>query len=252
MRDGEESEIYRYADSTAVDLSIWAALQDLAVFIGRNNWSGRRERELVSLFAFGPFLRRARQETFLSDPRQIALEVRIPKPTGVGQGRWVDMEFGHGRDLVVWSTPGNVAGEDPLAIIEWKHEKTNQNLGADWNYETRRMLEYSSVVEKFVGYCVRTKGAGHSFQIYARRCRGGRAEELECTAASVSSSTSSEARCDRRGCPPTQIEIDRVVGSALNSFVKELQCRNIAPKLERDLIRKGSPYDYIHMACQPS
>jgi len=77
-----------------------------------------RERELVSLFAFGPLVSVCREGRPLSDPRQIGIEVAVPPSGSKPQTN---------KDLVIWPEPWqtlwNEDGEHahfPLAILEWK------------------------------------------------------------------------------------------------------------------------------------
>jgi len=83
-----------------------------------------RERELVSLFAFGPLLSVTRRGAPLHDPRQIGIEVAIPQRASRAGER---LKRDVCKDLVIWEEPARTTwgptGEErlfPLAVIEWK------------------------------------------------------------------------------------------------------------------------------------
>ncbi|HEY4658901.1 MAG TPA: hypothetical protein VIH11_05280 [Gemmatimonadaceae bacterium] len=83
-----------------------------------------RERELVSLFAFGPLLAVVHSDGELFDARQIGIEVAVPqRPSWPGERLKVDVC----KDLVIWERPEMTCwGPDgahrlfPRAVLEWK------------------------------------------------------------------------------------------------------------------------------------
>ena len=102
---------------TTLDTQLHAAFELFAEELAARN-PYARERELVSLFAFGPLLSVCRADHPLFDPRQIGVEVAVP-PSGTKPQT--------NKDLVIWPDPWqtlwNEAGEhahQPLAILEWK------------------------------------------------------------------------------------------------------------------------------------
>lgn len=81
-----------------VKLSLTTLAEDIA-----SGWTGRREREVVSLFCFGHLLRHCRPGSFLSDPTQIGIEVavlQIPSQTALtGKAGSKEQVC---KDIVIW------------------------------------------------------------------------------------------------------------------------------------------------------
>ncbi len=97
--------------------------KSLAQFVNgiiEHGWYGK-EREAVSLYAFGTLINFCKPGTVFHAPAQIGIEVRVPKPSGPYRKAEVT------KDLVIWPTPGMTCWDRegkprnyPLAVIEWK------------------------------------------------------------------------------------------------------------------------------------
>lgn len=55
------------------------SLSTLAAEALNGSWNGRRERELISLYAFGYLLQEVRSDGPLFDPTQIGIEFPVPQ-----------------------------------------------------------------------------------------------------------------------------------------------------------------------------
>jgi len=63
---------------TQIDDIVRRALVSFATQDLNGSWTGRREREAVSLFVFGHLLREVDPTGFLCDPAQIGIEYPVP------------------------------------------------------------------------------------------------------------------------------------------------------------------------------
>lgn len=92
-----------------LDVTITQALTSLARELSGVGWSGRREREVVSLFCFGHLLRQCKPGGVLYDPTQVAIEVAVPQIPGqrnlTGSSRSKAQVC---KDIVIWPRPGMV------------------------------------------------------------------------------------------------------------------------------------------------
>jgi hypothetical protein len=102
----------------SIDIFIRESLLDLREFISRTRWHGR-EREAVSLYAFGFLAARCKPEGPLRDPTQIGLDVAVRQPPGPRRKALVC------KDLVIWPDPAGNCWDDssnptrhPLVVIE--------------------------------------------------------------------------------------------------------------------------------------
>jgi hypothetical protein len=124
-------------------------MNDLARWLSKSNWRGR-ERELISLFAFGYLQRHCKPRTVLRDPTQIGIEVAVPQLPRRGAKAVVC------KDLVIWPKPAMTVWDadrkpshDPLAILEWKvGQKKGRPADIDW------LSAYSAHRPDFVGFSV--------------------------------------------------------------------------------------------------
>jgi len=103
-----------------IDDTIRATLREFVDHIRRSGWWGK-EREAVSYFAFGFLVRSCAVGAELYDPAQIGIEVRVPRPPGLGVKEEIT------KDLVIWARPGETcwkaprrSGRFPLAVMQWK------------------------------------------------------------------------------------------------------------------------------------
>lgn len=146
---------------TVVELNgiIREGLLEFSGNIRGGRWSGRREREAVSYFAFRHLAPRCSRGAFLHHPAQIAVEVAVPqldertithltgRPTTKTQVC---------KDLVIWPKPGmtcwDVNGQPtvyPASILEWKFGGITL-----FDYDMRWLLAYSTGHPSFVGYTI--------------------------------------------------------------------------------------------------
>lgn len=114
-----------------IDESVRSALTTFSDEALDGSWSGQREREAVSLFAFGALIEQVNTDRVIKDSRQIGLEVPVPQVT-------IDGENGANKkdqvckDLVIWSEPRMTCWDEnqdprvpPMAIIEWKFDRAS-------------------------------------------------------------------------------------------------------------------------------
>jgi hypothetical protein len=105
---------------TELDVIVCESLTQFVNDIREDGWYGK-EREAISLYAFGTLINFCRPGTIFHAPAQIGIEVRVPKPSGPYRKAEVM------KDLVIWQEPGMTCWDDerkprhyPLAVIEWK------------------------------------------------------------------------------------------------------------------------------------
>jgi hypothetical protein len=160
-----------------IDTLIGASLTSLVDDISSPEWSGKREREIVSLFCFGHLLRQIRPSSFLCDPTQIAIDVAVPQV--LGQAHLSGKLTSKGqvcKDVVIWPRPRmtcwDASGRPtirPASILEWKH-----NEGEVSCYDVEWLQAFSAETEHFVGYAVCTNSfRTQSFRLSCTRvCAG--------------------------------------------------------------------------------
>lgn len=161
----------------AVDEPVRSALVTFADDVLGGTWNGRREREAVSMFAFGPLLKQVAPDGFLEDPMQIGIEFPIPQVTLPG-------EDGDGKkaqvckDVVIWDQPlttcwdsGGDPTNPPSAVIEWKFS-SNQISERDVAW----LEAFTSEYPESVGYAVTGNPRGSEFSLSCTRVAAGRAE----------------------------------------------------------------------------
>ncbi len=160
-----------------LDAVIRSSLSSLVSGFSADNWTGRREREVVSLFCFGHLLRECRPESFLHDATQISIEVAVPQLTGqIGRTGKSTSKDQVCKDVVIWPGPRmtcwNSDGKPtvrPISVIEWKH-----NEGVIPGYDVDWLREFSATAEDFVGYAVSTNHGGpHNFRLSCTRIHRG-------------------------------------------------------------------------------
>jgi len=89
-----------------LDEVIRSSLSSLVAGFSANNWTGRREREVVSLFCFGHLLRECRPDSFLHDAAQISIEVAVPQLAGqIGRTGKSTSKDQVCKDVVIWPRP---------------------------------------------------------------------------------------------------------------------------------------------------
>ena len=151
----------------ALDNLIRDSLLDLTKFVARTNWRGR-EREAVSLYAFGFLVPRCRPDGPLSDPTQIGIDVAVRQLPGTGRKTLVC------KDLVLWPTAAGTCWDEngqatrgPLAIIEWKARTKDLS-----NYDESWLLGFSAGRPDFLGYAVSLCPNGAQTTLAASQVRG--------------------------------------------------------------------------------
>lgn len=114
-----------------LDDAVRSALETFAEDALDGSWSGQREREAVSLFAFGALVDQVGPQGFLNDPRQIGLEVPIPQVT-VGDENSTNKKDQVCKDVIIWPEPRMTCWDErqqptipPVAVVEWKFNRAS-------------------------------------------------------------------------------------------------------------------------------
>lgn len=166
---------------TELDEVVRRSLSSFASESLSGGWSGRREREAVSLFVFGHLLRHVRPDSVLHDAAQITIEFPVPQVAAASataiSGR-AGAKTQVCKDVVLWPEPGmtcwDASGDPtvaPMAIIEWK-------------FDVRRVHEpdvawlamFAESNPGFVGYEVSANRPGAPFLVDAARITAGRVD----------------------------------------------------------------------------
>lgn len=130
------------------------------------DWRGRREREAVSLFAFGFLLREANAGGTLHDPAQITIEFPVPQVTE-RDGAWASTKSQVCKDLVIWPRPAMTCWDDegkpsvpPAAILEWKFGvPTVHEPDVEW------LQTFTARYPETTGYAIAANRPGSAFLI---------------------------------------------------------------------------------------
>jgi hypothetical protein len=145
------------------------------------SWSGRREREAVSLYSFGFLQREVREDGFLRDPTQIAIECAVPQLDGEA-ARAISGRSGSKeqvcKDLVLWPEPRMTCWDQesrprvaPSAILEWKFGRDGVS-----RRDVQWLSSYCDKFPDFIGYAVTANQPGRGFRLSCSRIRIGRVE----------------------------------------------------------------------------
>ncbi len=152
----------------ALEELIAESLREFTAFIIRTGWRGR-EREAVSLYAFGFLVPRCRPDGVLREPTQIGLDVAVPQLPGPARKALVC------KDLVIWPEPaGNCWDEagkttrKPIAVLEWKARTESIST-----YDEQWLQEFSAESPTFVGFAISIHPRGTATTLTASRVRGG-------------------------------------------------------------------------------
>lgn len=144
------------------------ALLEFAAFVARTNWRGR-EREAVSLFAFGYLVPRCSPGGPLTSPAQIGLDVGVPQLPGADRKTIVC------KDLVVWPEPAGNCWDDsgaatrkPLAVLEWK-----ARTGTLSRYDEEWLRDFSNSTPSFLGVAISIDPRGPATTLIASRTKAG-------------------------------------------------------------------------------
>ena len=159
------------------DEAVRTALDSLGKDDLDGSWSGRREREVVSLFAFGPLLDQVSREGFLQDSGQVGIEIAIPQ-VAVGDEDLHGKKSQVCKDLVIWPEPQMTCwnkNDDPehapAAVVEWKFG-LNRVSQRDVNWLKGFTDEYPNCT----GYAVTANQSGAEFTLSCTRVADGQEE----------------------------------------------------------------------------
>jgi hypothetical protein len=157
----------------SLDSIIRDSLVDLAVWLsGNSSWNGR-EREVISLYAFGFLVPRCREGSVLHHPTQVGIEVAVPQLQQPGKRRKTFVC----KDLVLWEEPYQTYWDDekkkkryPMAIMEWKvGEDTSTATDEEW----LRNYSENEAAEDFSGYSVLINPKGVATTLSVTLARNG-------------------------------------------------------------------------------
>lgn len=164
----------------SLDGVIAAALRSLGNQLSLKTWSGRREREVVSLFCFSHLLDQVGTSPTLYDTGQIAIEVAVPQNhIDVESKRKTKLKTQVCKDIVLWHRPGETCWDEngmpskrPMCVIEWKH-----NLARVSDYDVEWLSEFSKKDPSFVGYAVLTHPKNSGLSLTCTRVYLGESEK---------------------------------------------------------------------------
>lgn len=231
------------ASPTSVDIEtlIRTCLSKLVHLVTEEAWSGLRERELVSVFCFGPLLRAVGSGSWFSDPRQIAVEVRVPIPTKFQSVEtWTASSP---RDIVIWPTPGATRlgrldglPSSPVAIIEWKHVGRSDQASKilrDWRLDFHKLAPCCASDPGPVGFAVLSERSEEAFRIRCARInRTGIDEDW----LDIRDSVQGMPTLGISPPPPDSREVDEVIRTALLGFPAEVASMSPYLRSERNLV----------------
>jgi hypothetical protein len=151
-----------------VDSTIRQSLLEFKSHVFERPWWGR-EREAISLYAFGYLQQHCKSGSFLFDPTQIGIEMAVPQIKSTNSKEQVC------KDLVIWPQPFMTCWNEkkvpclyPTVIMEWKANKSV--VSAD---DVRWLQSYSTQLPDFVGYAVCLDLLKRSFELSCSRiCKG--------------------------------------------------------------------------------
>ncbi len=161
----------------SMDDVLRSALTSFAREALAGDWRGRREREAVSLFAFGHLLHEVLAGTALYDPAQITIEFPVPQITG-RDGAAVSAKSQVCKDLVIWSHPAMTCWDEegrptvpPAAILEWKFDlPTVCEPDVEW------LQAFTKLYPETVGYAITANRPGGGLLLDCVRVAEGVAE----------------------------------------------------------------------------
>lgn len=162
-----------------LDDIVTRSLRRFVVAINGDWWTGRREREAISLYVLGHLQREVRRGSVLSDVTQIGIEVPVRQIDASIQraisGRKGTPKAEVTKDLAIWPRPRMTtwthdgrSSHSPLVIMEWKMGRLSPS-----EHDVRWLEEYSRRRPRFVGYAVSLGRKEGSFAVAATRVRRG-------------------------------------------------------------------------------
>jgi hypothetical protein len=159
------------------DAIIRASLESFVADVCESRWTGRREREAVSLYVIGHLAPRARIGTALRDATQIAIEGAVPQldaSAGKAAGVSVDPKDQVCKDVVLWSEPRMTCWSrnerpfySPAVVMQWKWNERDNAVDVRW------LLEFSARRRGFTGYAVFATRDGGTLRLRCSRIRHG-------------------------------------------------------------------------------
>jgi hypothetical protein len=165
----------------SLDQIIRRSLARFVQDIDADRWTGRREREAISLYVLGYLQREVGPRGPLRDVTQIAIEVpvrQIDERIMVSLSGRTGAKRDVAKDLVIWGRPRQTcwdasgrSGSVPLAIMEWKFGRREAS-----EYDIRWLEEYSRRRPAFTGYAVALQRVDGRFRLSGVRVRLGRRE----------------------------------------------------------------------------
>ena len=160
-----------------LDMIIRIAAEEFVTAVFSSRWRGR-EREAISLFAFGYLQRRCVAGSILSDPTQIAIEACVPGVLQLNPKERVN------KDLVIWPRPGMSLWDEnwderhePLTVMEWKVFRPQTKAPSLSGYDLDWLKKYSETRAEFVGYAIWLDLARRANRFTAARVQHGHVEE---------------------------------------------------------------------------
>lgn len=155
---------------SAVDHPVRSALRNFANEELDGSWSGKREREAVSLFSFGALIEEVTSDGPLTDTRQIGLEVPVPQvtlPDEDGEGKKSQVC----KDVVIWPDPRMTCWDSqnnptvpPIAILEWKFDRSSI-----FESDVRWLEAFTEEYPNTVGYAVTANQPPSRFKLSCTR-----------------------------------------------------------------------------------
>lgn len=145
---------------TKLDRIIRRSLCEFVDAINRDQWSGRRKREAISLYVLGHLQREVRCGGVLFDVRQIGIEMPVrqidPRKQKAISKREGKPKQDVAKDLLIWARPQMTTWTKdgssqyaPRAILEWK-----MGRASPFEDDLKWLEEYSRERPKFTGYVV--------------------------------------------------------------------------------------------------
>jgi hypothetical protein len=156
-----------------LEKQIKMCLQSMAKYVSKSEWQGR-EREVVSLFAFGFLAPSCRPTRVLHHPGQIGLDVAVQQIDGDRRKKLVckDIVLWDKRYKTCWDIKGEITN-NPIAIIEWK-----ARTDVISKYDEEWLKQYSRDRDDFIGFAVSFNPNGLHTKVVARTIFKGKSKKL--------------------------------------------------------------------------
>jgi len=162
--------------SSKLDQIVRGSLERFVRDISVGGWTGRREREAISLYVLDYLQREVSPGGPIRDVTQIAIEVPVRQIDGrvmVAMSGRSRAKAHVAKDLVIWPRPrmtcwseSDRSGGAPLAIMEWKF---GTRLPSE--YDVKWLEAYSKGRPGFTGYAVSLSRGARGFELVGTRVR---------------------------------------------------------------------------------